>query len=39
MVMNPSDTLSVNIGYEGTKASMDRNYSINGFNVGIGYRF
>ncbi|AUU83311.1 MULTISPECIES: Ail/Lom family outer membrane beta-barrel protein [Leclercia] len=39
MVMNPVDNLSINLGYEGTKASMDRDYSINGFNVGMGYRF
>ena len=39
MVMNPVDNLSINLGYECTKASMDRDYSINGFNVGMGYRF
>ena len=39
MVMNPFNTFSINLGYEGTKASLDRDYSFNGFNVGMGYRF
>ncbi len=39
MVMNPVDNISINIGYEGTKASLGSDYSINGFNVGMGYRF
>jgi len=39
MVMNPFNALSINLGYEGTKANLDRNKAINGFNVGMGYRF
>lgn len=39
MVMNPLDSLSINLGYEGTKASLGRDYTIKGFNVGMGYRF
>lgn len=40
IAINPLDSLSVNIGYEGTKVDGEYgNYSINGFNVGVGYRF
>lgn len=39
VVFNPVEYLSVNIGYEGTRVSLDRNRSINGFNIGVGYRF
>ncbi|MEX9226025.1 Ail/Lom family outer membrane beta-barrel protein [Providencia rettgeri] len=39
IIINPMENLSINAGYEGTKASMDGSHSINGFNVGIGYRF
>ncbi|HGY3897656.1 TPA: Ail/Lom family outer membrane beta-barrel protein [Klebsiella aerogenes] len=39
MIINPVENLSVNIGYEGTQADLAGNYSINGFSVGIGYRF
>ncbi len=39
VIINPVENLSVNIGYEGTQADLAGNYSINGFNVGIGYRF
>lgn len=39
MVMNPLDNLSINLGYEGTKASLGRDYTIKGFNAGMGYRF
>lgn len=37
--INPSDNLSVNLGYEGTSVKYIDNVSINGFNVGIGYHF
>lgn len=39
VVINPVDNISVNVGYEGTRASLDGSRSINGFNVGVGYRF
>ncbi|BAS35805.1 TPA: Ail/Lom family outer membrane beta-barrel protein [Klebsiella variicola] len=39
VIINPVENFSVNIGYEGTQADLAGNYSINGFNVGIGYRF
>ncbi|MTD38268.1 Ail/Lom family outer membrane beta-barrel protein [Erwinia sp. CPCC 100877] len=39
VIFNPIDNLSVNVGYEGTQASLDGNRSINGFNLGVGYRF
>lgn len=39
MVMNPTDNMSINVGYEGTRADLQGNYSINGFSVGMGYRF
>lgn len=39
VIINPTDNFSVNVGYEGTQTDLQGNYSINGFNVGIGYRF
>lgn len=36
---NPTPELAINVGYEGTNADLDGNRSINGFNVGVGYRF
>lgn len=36
---NPTDELAVNVGYEGTNADIDGSHSINGWNVGVGYRF
>ncbi len=40
VVINPTQDLSVNIGYEGTTAKMlGEKMNINGFNVGVGYRF
>lgn len=36
---NPTDALAVNVGYEGTNADIDGSHSINGWNVGVGYRF
>ena len=39
MIVNPLPNLSFTAGYEGSRAKIDDNYSINGFNVGIGYRF
>lgn len=36
---NPIANLAVNVGYEGTNADIDDTHSINGFNVGVGYRF
>ena len=31
--------ITINAGYEGTRAKLGDNYSINGFNIGVGYRF
>ena len=39
IIINPIENLTVNVGYEGTTADLDDNYSINGFNIGVGYRF
>jgi len=40
VAVNPTDTLAINIGYEGTRVKYnDMNYAINGFNIGVGYRF
>lgn len=39
VAFNPVDNLSVNIGYEGTRAKFGKNITMNGFNVGVGYRF
>ncbi|GJL41016.1 TPA: Ail/Lom family outer membrane beta-barrel protein [Enterobacter chengduensis] len=39
LMVNPVENISVTIGYEGTNADLDGNYAINGFNLGIGYRF
>ncbi len=37
---NPIENLAINVGYEGTNVRIDGdNSNINGFNVGIGYRF
>lgn len=37
--INPVKNIAVNIGYEGTRTKIDENISINGFNLGVGYRF
>lgn len=39
IIINPMDNMSVNVGYEGSKADIYGNHSINGFIVGMGYRF
>jgi putative virulence related protein PagC len=39
VAINPVNNFAINIGYEGTKVSLDGNRSINGFNVSLGYRF
>lgn len=40
VIVNPVDYLSVSIGYEGTRVKYSESqHAINGFNVGIGYRF
>lgn len=40
VVINPISNLSVNPGYEGTRIKYNEsNFSVNGFNIGIGYRF
>lgn len=39
VIINPIENLSVTVGYEGTRADLYGNRSVNGFNVGVGYRF
>jgi putatice virulence related protein PagC len=40
VIINATDNISINAGYEGTKVKLDGDkYSINGFNIGVGYRF
>lgn len=36
---NPTDDLSIGIGYEGTTAKFADTVSLNGFNINVGYRF
>ncbi|WP_318369551.1 Ail/Lom family outer membrane beta-barrel protein [Enterobacter sp.] len=36
---NPTENLAINVGYEGTNVDIDGSRDINGFNVGVGYRF
>ena len=37
--VNPTENLAIHLGYEGTNADLGDNYSINGWNLGVGYRF
>lgn len=39
VIVNPTDNLSVSVGYEGTRVKYNENVAINGFNIGVGYRF
>lgn len=39
VIINPTENVAINVGYEGTDADLAGNRSINGFNVGVGYRF
>ena len=39
IIINPRDYLTVNTGYEGTRINMADDHRINGFNIGVGYRF
>lgn len=39
VAINPTDYLSVNIGYEGTRVKFGDDVAVNGFNIGLGYRF
>ena len=40
VMFNPVENLSLNVGYEGTDANYwGKDHAINGFNVGVGYRF
>ncbi|HBV39601.1 MAG TPA: Ail/Lom family protein [Erwinia sp.] len=39
VVINPTESLAVNIGYEGTRVKFSDDVAINGFNIGLGYRF
>lgn len=39
VIINPVENLSVTVGYEGTRADLYGNRSVNGFNIGVGYRF
>lgn len=37
---NPTKNLAIDVAYEGSRLSFDdENYSTNGFNIGVGYRF
>jgi putative virulence related protein PagC len=38
--INPMQNLAIDLAYEGSRLKYDGdNYSVNGFNVGVGYRF
>ncbi|WP_434461487.1 Ail/Lom family outer membrane beta-barrel protein [Serratia plymuthica] len=38
--VNPMENLAFDVGYEGSRLDVNgRNFSINGFNIGVGYRF
>ncbi len=39
VIVNPISNLSVSVGYEGTRVKYNEDVAINGFNIGIGYRF
>lgn len=39
IIINPVPSLSFTAGYESSKAKLSGDRSINGFNVGLGYRF
>lgn len=44
VIINPTSNLSVNAGYEGTRLTISdegehEHAQVNGFNVGVGYRF
>lgn len=40
MIVNPVENFVVTVGYEGNKLNVaDEHSSINGFNIGVGYRF
>ncbi|MEN4558097.1 Ail/Lom family outer membrane beta-barrel protein [Pantoea agglomerans] len=39
VVVNPISNLSVSVGYEGTRVKYNEDVAINGFNIGVGYRF
>ena len=40
LIVNPTQNLSVNVGYEGTHLKKNEGSNqFNGFNVGVGYRF
>ncbi len=38
--VNPIENVAIDIGYEGSKVKYaGKSYSVNGFNIGVGYRF
>ena len=39
VIFNPVENFTVNVGYEGTNADLEGDRAIDGFNVGVGYRF
>lgn len=39
IIINPAEYLSVSAGYEGSRADLDGQKSVNGFNISVGYRF
>lgn len=39
IIVNPMENLSLTAGYEGTNVDLEGSRNINGFNIGVGYRF
>ncbi len=39
IIVNPMANLSITAGYEGTNVDLEGSRKINGFNIGVGYRF
>lgn len=40
VIINPTENIVINAGYEGSRTKLsDERLAINGFNVGVGYRF
>ncbi|QHM72848.1 Ail/Lom family outer membrane beta-barrel protein [Mixta intestinalis] len=39
VIINPVEAISITLGYEGTETDFGQKYSVNGFNIGLGYNF
>lgn len=40
IIVNPTENIVINAGYEGSRAHIaGEKFNINGFNIGVGYRF